>query len=428
MNPSIFRAACLMAMGLGVAQAASSATVPKYDHVLVVIMENHDLSEIVGSSQAPYITGLSKQGANFTDSHGVTHPSEPNYVALFSGSTQGLTADTCPNTFTGVNNLGAQLIAAGLTFDGYEESMPSVGYMGCTSGNYVRRHNPWSNFPNVPASVSLPYSSFPKSYTSLPTVSIVVPNLQDDMHNGTVAEGDAWLKANIDGYVQWAKTHNSLFVLTFDEDDSETTANLIPTIVIGADIKIGNYSELINHYNMLATIENIYGLKPLTTATPVTDIFGATAVQLLQNPGFESGATDWKASAGIVSSANGEVPHSGSYYAWFGGKGSPQTDTLSQAVTIPADKSNATLSFWLHIDTQETSTQALDTFTVSVTSGGVTTTLGSFSNLNKNTGYAEQSFDMSKWIGQSVTVTFLGVEKSSLRTSFVLDDVALTAE
>src|SRR6476660_718004 len=179
--------------------------VPRPDHVVVVVEENHAYNSIIGSSSAPYINSLAGQGALFTQSYGVTHPSEPNYLALFSGSTQGLTDDSCPHTYS-TANLGQELTAAGLSFTGYSESMPSNGYTGCSSGSYYRKHNPWVNFTNVPASSNLTFASFPTTYSSLPTVSFVIPNQLDDMHDGSVSTGDTWLKSHLDGYAQWAKT------------------------------------------------------------------------------------------------------------------------------------------------------------------------------------------------------------------------------
>jgi hypothetical protein len=258
------------------ATCAGSAAVPRPDHILVVIDENHAQGEIVGSANAPYITGLSKSGANFTNSHAVSHPSQPNYLAVFSGSTQGVTNDTCPKKAFTTADLGGQALAAKIGFAGYSESMPSDGYTGCTSGNYARKHNPWVDFADVPASANLRFTDFPTDYTKLPAVSFVVPNLQDDMHDGTIQQGDTWLKQHLDGYVQWAKTHNSVFVLTFDEDDY-TSANQIPTVITGAGVKTGNYGENISHYSVLRTIEDAYGLPhagSAATATPITDIWG----------------------------------------------------------------------------------------------------------------------------------------------------------
>jgi hypothetical protein len=261
---------------VGLSASFAPAAVPRPDHILVVIDENHAQGEIVGNANAPYITGLSKSGANFTNSHAITHPSQPNYLALFSGSTQGTTSDTCPRKAFTTADLGGQALAAGIGFDGYSESMPSDGYTGCTSGTYARKHNPWVDFADVPASSNLRFTDFPTDFTKLPAVSFVVPNLQDDMHDGTVNQGDTWLKSHLDGYIQWAKTHNSVFVLTFDEDDS-SNGNIIPTIITGAGVKTGNYGENISHYSVLRTIEDAYGLPHAGAAasvTPITDIWG----------------------------------------------------------------------------------------------------------------------------------------------------------
>jgi hypothetical protein len=278
--------AALCALGMasdasadGPAHGRQTAATTRPDHVVVVMMENHSYSDVIGSSAAPYLNSLAGQGASFDHSFALTHPSQPNYLALFSGSTQGVTDDSCPHTFSG-DNLGQELIAVGDTFAGYSESMPSDGYTGCTSGDYARKHSPWINFSNVPAASNLTYTGLPGDYTKLPTVSFVIPNLQDDMHDGTVQQGDTWLQDNIDAYAQWAKTHNSLVIVTWDEDDNSQN-NQIPTIFVGAGITPGTYSESINHYSVLRTLEDLYGLPPVgasATATPITDIWsGATA-------------------------------------------------------------------------------------------------------------------------------------------------------
>ncbi|MBO0769267.1 MAG: hypothetical protein J2O48_11350 [Solirubrobacterales bacterium] len=256
--------------------AATASTVPTPSHVVVVMEENHSYSDIIGSSQAPYLNQLAGQGASMTSSYAVTHPSEPNYMALFAGSTFGLSADTCPVNEGNTPNLGSELLAAGQTFKGYSEGLPATGSTTCTSGRYARKHVPWANFSNVPGSDSLPFSSFPSDYSSLPTVSFVIPNLDDDMHDGTVSAGDTWLKNNLSSYVSWAKSHNSLLIVTWDEDDNSAN-NQIPTIIAGAGVKAGKYSEKINHYNVLSTLESMYGLSKVgssSSANPITDTWG----------------------------------------------------------------------------------------------------------------------------------------------------------
>lgn len=263
---------------------SESTSIPRYDHVVIVVMENTSNSTIIGNTtQAPYINSLANVGAVFSDAHAVTHPSQPNYLALFTGSTQGLSDNSCPHTFTAAN-LGSQLIAAGFTFKGFSESMPSNGYLGCTSGTYARRHNPWVNFSsgvnNVPDASNLTFAAFPAGptpdFTTLPTLSFVVPNLCNDMHDCSVLTGDTWLKDHMDAYVQWAGTHNSLFILTWDEDDSSTSANQIPTIFVGAHVDAGIFTETINHYSVLRTLEDMYGLSALggaASATPISTVW-----------------------------------------------------------------------------------------------------------------------------------------------------------
>jgi phosphatidylinositol-3-phosphatase len=256
-------------------QAIAASTVPTFSHILIVMEENHSYSEVIGSSNAPYLTSLAGQGANFTQSFAITHPSQPNYLAFFSGSTQGITSDSCPHTFTGAN-LASQLTGIGGTFTGYSESMPNAGYTGCVYNNlYYRKHNPWVNFSNIASSSNQPYTIFPTNYSNLPALSFVIPNIQNDMHDGTIKQGDTWLKNNIDAYVQWAKANNSLLIVTWDEDDS-SNGNHIPTIFVGAHVKVGNYSETINHYNVLRTVESSFGLAGLNNAAnvnPITDIW-----------------------------------------------------------------------------------------------------------------------------------------------------------
>jgi hypothetical protein len=253
------------------AQAATS--VPVFDHIVLVMFENHAYSQISGSSSAPYLNSLAGQGAKFTQSFGITHPSQPNYLAMFSGSTQGSTNDNCPLSFSG-NNIANQLITTSKSFKSYSESMPLDGYTGCTSGTYARKHNAAPDFTNVPASSNVRFSTFPSSanYASLPTVSYVDPNLCNDLHDCSVGTGDTWLNTNMNAYAQWAKTHNSLLIVTFDEDNG-SSSNHIFTTFVGAHTQVGSFSNQINHYNILSTIESSYGLSHLNAAAEITNVW-----------------------------------------------------------------------------------------------------------------------------------------------------------
>ncbi|MEV4481123.1 M4 family metallopeptidase [Micromonospora coxensis] len=150
--------------------------------------------------------------------------------------------------------------------------------------------------------------------------------------------------------------------------------------------------------------------------------------QKLGNPGFESGTTPWASSSGVIGTFSGQPARTGTRNAWMNGYGSSHTDTLSQAVSLPAGCTSYNFSFWLHIDSGETTTgTAYDTLRVQVlnSSGTVLATLATYSNLNKATGYTQKSFSLASYAGQTVTLKFTGVEDSSLQTSFVVDDTAV---
>ncbi|WP_438803648.1 MULTISPECIES: alkaline phosphatase family protein [Mycobacterium] len=254
----------------------AAAAIPQPAHIVIVVEENRSENGIIGNKSAPFITFLAANGANMTQSYAETHPSEPNYLALFAGNTFGVTKDLCPINAGAAPNLGSELLAAGHTFVGFAEGLPTVGSPVCTAGKYARKHVPWANFTNVPAANSMPFSAFPMgNYASLPTVSFVIPNNDNNMHDGSIAQADAWLNRQLSGYANWAVANNSLLILTFDEDDNGSH-NQIPTVFYGAHVRPGNYSEQINHYNVLSTVEQMYGLPKTgyaASAAPITDIW-----------------------------------------------------------------------------------------------------------------------------------------------------------
>jgi hypothetical protein len=290
------------------------SNLPVYDHIVIVVEENKDLEQIF-RGDAPYIKKLAAEGASITRMFGEEHPSQGNYFWLFSGSNQNVgffdqvpsAAHRADYPFT-ASNLGEQLIKKGLSFKGYSESLPAIGSEmdvdppDCNRNAcvYGRKHVPWISFANVPngttidTSSNLRFADFPSDYATLPTVAFVIPNLNHDMHNGkppqSIPAGDAWLRENLDGYYRWAKTHNSLLIVTFDENDDKgkyygltnplvtpgatyplidkynqylhDIQNRIVTIFAGAHIKPGSYAEGkgITHVNILRTIEAMYGL------------------------------------------------------------------------------------------------------------------------------------------------------------------------
>ncbi|TJZ59338.1 acid phosphatase [Streptomyces piniterrae] len=257
---------------------STTAALPSYDHVVVVVFENKQYRQIIGSSNAPYINQLAQGGASLTAMKALTHPSQPNYFNLFSGATQGITGDGCytPQSKDAAN-LGQELIAAGKTFASYNEDLPNEGSTTCSSGKYAQKHNPWFAFKNVPLNTGKTFGQFPKTdFSQLPNVSFVVPNLCNDMHDCAVGSGDTWVKNNLDGYAQWAKANNSLLMLTWDEDNY-LGSNQIATVFYGAHVKQGGSAGgAYNHYSLLRTLEDLYGTGHAgnaATATPVTEVF-----------------------------------------------------------------------------------------------------------------------------------------------------------
>jgi len=300
---------------VGAAEAAPSATggtVPRPDHVVVVMLENKDRSAVVGSPQAEYLNELATRGANMSESFGVAHPSQPNYIALFSGSQQGVTSNDCRDLGS-APNLGSQLEQAGLSFTGYAESLPKVGYTGCVSGEYKRKHNPWVSFSNLSPQVNQPFSAFPSDYTQLPTVSFVTPNMCHDMHDCSIATGDHWVKDQLDDYARWAVDHNSLLVVTFDENSGGASAP-IASVLVGANVKPGVYSERMDHYTLLRTLEDAYGLAPLgnaADAAPLQTIWNTSSTPPpaavpagITNGDFEAKLDAWTLSGSTFSSVH----------------------------------------------------------------------------------------------------------------------------
>jgi phosphatidylinositol-3-phosphatase len=304
------------------------AAPPRYDHVVIVVEENRTVTQIIGDRvNAPYINSLADGGVKIGSMFAEVHPSQPNYIHLFSGDNQGIVDDDLPPNFSTTptptypfrtSNMGAELIAAGFSFAGYSEEIESAGTGDWADYDphsathpdiyYRRKHVPWVNWvakvsptpPNqVPPAVNLSFTNFPANYSTLPTVSFVIPNQLHDMHDGSRKQGDDWLRDHLDGYAQWAKTNNSLLIITWDEDDFNGI-NQIPTILYGAGLREGStIAGTWTHHNLLRTIEDMYGTTHAGSAAQVRPIIGAftndpplTVRTFRQGVGGYSGAID----------------------------------------------------------------------------------------------------------------------------------------
>jgi len=272
------------------------------DHIVVVI-EQDRASDAIGNPIWSYLNEVASTGLVYTNSHGVTHPSEPNSLALYSGSTQGIT-DNGRNYSFGGANLAKALFAAGRSFSGYVESLPTDGSQVTQAGDgvypdlYTRNVNAMAQFtdlgvdpltgqPRPNAKVNRTFGAFAAfahtDYSNLPTVSFIIPNNLHSSHGsnemdpwaGSADEenndvlrksADEWLRTNLDAYLQWAKQNNSLLIVTQDEERwTGGTAQTVTTVVNGdADLfNPGTNDGYVNRYNLLRTITDMYGVAPL---------------------------------------------------------------------------------------------------------------------------------------------------------------------
>ena len=261
-------------------------TVPAFDHIFVVIMENHGYDEIIGNPDAPFINELTNAYGVATNYFSVAHPSLPNYLALTCGDTFGITTD-CTDCFQAAPNLVVDRVTpSGRSWRAYMESMPSPGFLG-DAYPYMQKHDPFVYYDDLrtdPAQLAnvVPFSQLAADLSTTqttPAFGWITPNMLDDMHDGTIAEGDAWLSQQIPllrAAPAWTE-QQSLLVITWDEND-DAPGNQVPTIVIADQVPAGFRSGVLyNHYSLLRTIEVAWGLAPLTSndaqATVMSDFF-----------------------------------------------------------------------------------------------------------------------------------------------------------
>jgi phosphatidylinositol-3-phosphatase len=270
----------------------TSTAVPSFDHIFVVVEENKSASQILGNAAAPYLNSLATANGYAANYRPIAHPSLPNYLALVGGSTFGITTD-CNPTGTGAcpvaaTNLADRIEASGRTWRGYFDAMP----LPCTStsvNSYVVRHNPFVYFDDIRTNESrcvdgvVPFSRLAtdlQSTSTTPSLSLIVPDKCNDMHDCPIQTGDAWLQSNlatIFASPAWT-TQNSLLVITWDEDDeSVSNVGTVSTILVGPSVRRGTVSYASrDHYSIVRTIEDAWGLAPLSAndaaARPLSEL------------------------------------------------------------------------------------------------------------------------------------------------------------
>jgi phosphatidylinositol-3-phosphatase len=285
-NAMIARIA-LVAAALAAATAGANAVppnVPRFDHVIVVVFENKERADVVGSTAAPTFNSLARRYAELVGYRAVAHPSLPNYLALVSGSTHGI-HDDCTDCVVNAVSLADTLPLAHRTWKTYAEGLPSPGFTGAGSGAYAKKHDPFLYFANVLRRSAwlhrvVPFSSFGRDLDAgrLPSFSLVVPNLCNDMHDCDVATGDRWLARNIVPILRSPHLARSVVFVVFDEGTTDVGGGgSVAALALGPVVRRGStFTRPTNHYGLLRTIEDAWGLPRLgasNDAAPITGIW-----------------------------------------------------------------------------------------------------------------------------------------------------------
>ena len=273
----------LLVLALALAAPARAAA-PHHDRVVVVVMENKSYDEV---RTQPYVASLLTQGATFTSAFAVTHPSQPNYFALWGANTL-VSNDNCPASGSPyfIENLGQSCETHGLSWRSYSENLAAAGGTACSydgnssTGLYTRKHDPWTYYANVTHTNERPYSDLAADIAggTLPNLVFIIPNNCHNTHNSTtvgcgLADGDAWLAANLPAVIA-ALGPNGLLVLTWDEDDSSTN-NHILTALVGPLVVPGVQSaQVVNHYTIVRMICEALGFPTFQRATAEASITG----------------------------------------------------------------------------------------------------------------------------------------------------------
>jgi len=275
--------ACFVAVCALLAAPAASAPprVPELAHVVIVVFENKETGRVLGSRSAPTFNAYARRYVNMTRYYGVTHPSLPNYLALVSGSTQGITSD-CTDCIVDAASLADSLESAGRTWKTYAEGLPSPGFTGADSGRYAKKHNPFLYFGSVAADparrarvVPLAQLSADLRAGTLPDFALVVPDLCHSMHDCSVSVGDAWLRRITPPLL---KLKRSVVFVLFDEGLTKVGGGgHVAALALGTAVRRGVKTRaLMSHYSVLRTIEESWRLPLLGHSAhvpPITSIW-----------------------------------------------------------------------------------------------------------------------------------------------------------
>jgi hypothetical protein len=262
--------------------APPSVRLPHFTHVVLVVFENHEASSIAGSSDAPTFNALARRYGRLTNYDAVAHPSLPNYLALVSGSTQGISSD-CTDCVVDARSLADTLEAAGKTWKAYAEDLPYPGFSGGSNDRYAKKHDPFLYFRDIADSRArrervVPFPQFGRDLAArrLPDFSLVIPNLCNDMHDCSVATGDAWLKRYIVPLVHSPALAGGVVFVTFDEGTTdEGGGGHVYAFAAGPTVKPGTvFAGPTNHYGLLRTIEDAWHLPRLGLSTRGTPMGG----------------------------------------------------------------------------------------------------------------------------------------------------------
>ena len=268
----------------GAATRADRRGLTKVDKVVVVVFENKAFPQVIGSGQAPTFDALAGRYALLTDYRGVAHPSLPNYLALLSGSTQGVASD-CTSCGVSARNLADTLEGAGKTWKTYAEGLPAPGFTGSSAGRYAKKHDPLLYFDDVTARperlrriVPLTVLWRDLATNALPDFSLVVPDLCHDMHDCPVSSGDAWLGSFLRSLLRSGELGHGVVYVVFDEGVGDAGGGgRVPALVVGPLVRPGARSSVpLDHYSLLRTIEDAWNLPRLArsrAARPITGIW-----------------------------------------------------------------------------------------------------------------------------------------------------------